>query len=473
MAGTELVPRLYGSEVEYGVTVHSLNAIILERRPKGATYILPRSQFNSDGSRNYLDVGNHPEHATPECTTPDELLVYEIAGERMTDETYVDTYDPNTDETDTRAITSLHKRSIDPTGHFSAGSHENYLTTIDIWNGEKRMDYIGVLATHDATRTVFAGAGHPSGKVYKPEEYTIAQKMHDITVLASLNTTSGKPLVNLRGEHHEGGDKRYKRFHNTSGDALISPRGIRLKNGTMSIVLRLLEHNVDVNDLTLADPLQAAKFIAMSPDNINKPLQLNNGKSATALEIQKGFIEGTRLLPKLGIQLPDDELAILDDWQEAIDNLTDHAKTGEDIKGLHWIDWYTKRYIFEGYTDKKGGLTEEQFANLVLVYDQTRDGIGMRMRRPGGRFSPDMPTKAAIEEARRTPPRSRAAFRGAFIERVVNSHTIKPVTVNWGEVSIGTALKKLSPDRMYTPEEVAAELDDLFMEGNGIQSKAA
>ena len=39
--------------------------------------------FLQNGARLYLDVGSHPEYATPECDSLYELVVYDKAGERI------------------------------------------------------------------------------------------------------------------------------------------------------------------------------------------------------------------------------------------------------------------------------------------------------------------------------------------------------------------------------------------------------
>jgi hypothetical protein len=42
--------------------------------------------FLENGARLYLDVGSHPEYATPECDSPYEVVVHDKAGERILEE---------------------------------------------------------------------------------------------------------------------------------------------------------------------------------------------------------------------------------------------------------------------------------------------------------------------------------------------------------------------------------------------------
>src|SRR6201997_5885813 len=41
--------------------------------------------FLRNGARLYLDVGSHPEYATPECDSITDLVVHDKAGERILD----------------------------------------------------------------------------------------------------------------------------------------------------------------------------------------------------------------------------------------------------------------------------------------------------------------------------------------------------------------------------------------------------
>jgi proteasome accessory factor A len=45
--------------------------------------------FLENGARLYLDVGSHPEYATPECDSIHEVVVHDKAGERILEELLV------------------------------------------------------------------------------------------------------------------------------------------------------------------------------------------------------------------------------------------------------------------------------------------------------------------------------------------------------------------------------------------------
>ena len=82
--------RIFGIENEYGVTC----ALRGHRRlspDEVARYLFRRvvswgrssNVFLVNGARLYLDVGSHPEYATPECDSVYDLVAHDKAGERI------------------------------------------------------------------------------------------------------------------------------------------------------------------------------------------------------------------------------------------------------------------------------------------------------------------------------------------------------------------------------------------------------
>ena len=87
----------FGIESEYGVTCVSPNG---QRRflspDEVARYMFRRvvawgrssNVFLENGSRLYLDVGSHPEYATPECDSVYDVVTHDKAGERILEQLY-------------------------------------------------------------------------------------------------------------------------------------------------------------------------------------------------------------------------------------------------------------------------------------------------------------------------------------------------------------------------------------------------
>ena len=82
--------RIFGLENEYGVTC-TLRGQRRLSPDEVARYLFRRvvswgrssNVFLENGARLYLDVGSHPEYATPECDSIEDLVVHDKAGERI------------------------------------------------------------------------------------------------------------------------------------------------------------------------------------------------------------------------------------------------------------------------------------------------------------------------------------------------------------------------------------------------------
>ena len=85
--------RIFGLENEYGVTC-TLRGQRRLSPDEVARYLFRKvvswgrssNVFLENGARLYLDVGSHPEYATPECDSIHEVVVHDKAGERILEE---------------------------------------------------------------------------------------------------------------------------------------------------------------------------------------------------------------------------------------------------------------------------------------------------------------------------------------------------------------------------------------------------
>ena len=126
--------RIFGIESEYGV-------ICMQRGQRRlspdevARYLFRRvvswgrssNVFLQNGSRLYLDVGSHPEYATPECDSVRDLVTHDKAGERILEQLLVNA-ERRLAEEGIKGDIYLFKNNTDSAGN-SYGCHENYLTS--------------------------------------------------------------------------------------------------------------------------------------------------------------------------------------------------------------------------------------------------------------------------------------------------------------------------------------------------------
>lgn len=405
------------------------------------------------------------EYATPECGTLEELVVHELAGERLVWEAYGNGH--------TKANT-IHKRCSTPTRGHSSGAHESYSTAVDLWTEIGVRDYnIDALAAHFATRTVFMGAGQPTD-----DGFALGQKMHSLEAQRGTDTTSKKTLVNLRDQPHAGELDQYvhgakgpklHRLHVTCGDANLSPWAIRMKFGTTSLVLRLLEHGKDISDLLLANPLQAAKIVAGNMDGMNIQLPLKSGKTKSALDIQETFVERAKKLSE-EIELPAEEKAVIDDWFSII-----HALRGDNLRedgkpGLEHIDWFTKYQLLE--QDKERNIHKKRSHEEIrtrenrveLFFDQIPEGKGVKLRQHPHRFSFYAPSEDAINKATTTPPEGRARLRGTVIKNLVERNAMVGAVPDWDRLKQeGKQTHIFGPiDGNYDDAEIERQVENIL-----------
>ncbi len=152
--------RIFGLETEYGVTCTYRGQRRLSP-DEVARYLFRRvvswgrssNVFLRNGARLYLDVGSHPEYATPECDSVADVVVHDRAGERILEGLLVDAEKRLHDEGIAGEI-YLFKNNTDSAGN-SYGCHENYLVSR---HGEFGR-LADILIPFLVTRQLICGAG--------------------------------------------------------------------------------------------------------------------------------------------------------------------------------------------------------------------------------------------------------------------------------------------------------------------------
>ena len=124
--------RIFGIENEYGVTCTfkgqrrlSPDEVARYLFRKVVSWGRSSNVFLRNGARLYLDVGSHPEYATPECDDIVDLVTHDKAGERVLEGLLVDAERRLRDEGIDGDV-YLFKNNTDSAGN-SYGCHENYL----------------------------------------------------------------------------------------------------------------------------------------------------------------------------------------------------------------------------------------------------------------------------------------------------------------------------------------------------------
>ena len=269
--------RIFGLENEYGVTC-TLRGQRRLSPDEVARYLFRRvvswgrssNVFLENGARLYLDVGSHPEYATPECDSIEDLVAHDKAGERIL-ESLLSSAEQRLREEGIRGIVYLFKNNTDSAGN-SYGCHENYLTS-------RRDDfghYAEVLIPFFVSRQIYAGAGKVLNTA-RGATYCISQRAEHIWEGVSSATTRSRPIINTRDEPHADAE-RFRRLHVIVGDSNMSEYATFLKMGTTSILLRMLEDpGVVLRDMTLDNPIRAIREISHDI-TCKRRVRLENGR---------------------------------------------------------------------------------------------------------------------------------------------------------------------------------------------------
>jgi proteasome accessory factor A len=416
--------RIFGIENEYGVTCtfHGQRRLSPD---EVARYLFRRvvswgrssNVFLRNGARLYLDVGSHPEYATPECDSLTSLVAHDKAGERILEGLVIDAEKRLHDEGIAGDI-YLFKNNTDSAGN-SYGCHENYLVGR---HGEfSRM--ADVLIPFLVTRQLICGAGKvlqtPRGAVY-----CVSQRAEHIWEGVSSATTRSRPIINTRDEPHADAE-RYRRLHVIVGDSNMNECTTMLKVGSADLVLRMLEHGVAFRDLALENPIRAIREISHDLTG-TRQVRLAAGRSASALEIQREYYsKAVDFVERTGVDAASKR--VLELWGRTLDAVeqSDLSKIDREI------DWATKFALIERYRSKHGlPLSSPRVAQLDLAYhdiQRTRGLFYLLQRRSlVDRVTNDL----IVFEAKNVPPQTtRAKLRGDFIRRAQERR--RDFTVDW------------------------------------------
>ncbi|CAM5568764.1 Pup--protein ligase [Streptomyces spiroverticillatus] len=417
--------RIFGLENEYGVTCTFRGQRRLSP-DEVARYLFRRvvswgrssNVFLRNGARLYLDVGSHPEYATPECDNLTELVTHDKAGERILEGLLVDA-ERRLHEEGIAGDVYLFKNNTDSAGN-SYGCHENYLVAR---HGEfSRL--ADILIPFLVTRQLICGAGKvlqtPRGAVY-----CVSQRAEHIWEGVSSATTRSRPIINTRDEPHADAE-RYRRLHVIVGDSNMSETTMLLKVGATDLVLRMIEAGTVMRDLTLENPIRAIREVSHDITGQRK-VRLASGREASALEVQREYYEkAVDFVDRRGIR-EGNVAKVLELWGRALD-----AIEAEDLDRIGTeIDWVMKYKLIERYRAKHNmTMSHPRVAQIDLAYHDIhrRRGLYYLLEKKGqaARICNDL----KIFEGKSVPPQTtRARLRGDFIRRAQEQR--RDFTVDW------------------------------------------
>ncbi len=415
--------RIFGIENEYGVTC-TLRGQRRLSPDEVARYLFRRvvswgrssNVFLENGARLYLDVGSHPEYATPECDSLYELVAHDKAGERVL-ESLVASAEDRLAEEGIRGEIFLFKNNTDSAGN-SYGCHENYLVSRH-GDFQKMVD---TLIPFLVTRQIWSGAGKLL-QTARGTVFSMSQRAEHIWEGVSSATTRSRPIINTRDEPHADAE-RFRRLHVIAGDSNMSEYINYVKVGATAALLQMLEDEVGFRDVSLENPIRAIREIAHDV-TCRRKVRLANGRELSALDIQWEYLDRAIRYSRSPGFPPEVQRAI---------EMWEHLLTGLEKDPLSLereVDWVTKFHLVQRYKERWDlPLSHPRLAMLDLSYHDVSQSRGLYYILSRRGYVDRVVTDGAIAQAMTVPPQTtRARLRGEFIKAAKARK--RDFTVDW------------------------------------------
>lgn len=427
--------RIFGLETEYGITC----TLRGQRRltPDEVARYLFRSVvawgrssnvFLENGGRLYLDVGSHPEFATPECDSIMDVVLYDRAGDAILNDLVVNAEKRLHDE-GIRGTIYLFKNNTDSAGN-SYGCHENFL----VHRSAEPDDYLSSFIPFLVSRQIYAGAGKilstPKGPVY-----ALSQRAEHIWEDVSSATTRSRPIINTRDEPHADAEE-FRRLHVIVGDTNMSEYATFLKVGTAACVLRMLEERPEIfRDLTLENPIRAIREIS-SDMTCRRLVRLKNGKEMSALDFQSYFLD-LALEFESSHGFDELETSALREWVTVMEALETDPMVLDDR-----IDWVIKYQLLTRYCERHNVSLDSMQAQAVdLQYHDIDTSRGLFHKLTSRGLVRQMVDDASVDHAKNWAPTStRAHLRGGFIRKAKEKN--RDFTVDWVHLKLNEQVQR-------------------------------
>lgn len=388
-----------------------------------------------NGARFYNDHA-HPEYCTPECSTLDELIAHDRAGERILMQCARKLTE------DRRENIRLYKNNTDFRGH-SYGCHENYLLPRSLPWERLAQNIMAFLVT----RQIFAGAGkfaiEAEDKFVSPG-FQLAQRSDFFSELQSVDTMQRRPIINTRDEPHAN-PELYRRFHVIIGDANMSPFATRLKMGTTALVLEALNRFPKRVYPVLADPLGALTAISRDP-TFRWETVLQDSKLSTAVTVQRKYLQAVRELCDLSDPT---KAQLVSDWEGVLDDLEkDYTRC------RNRLDWVAKLMLIREFQEREKVPDDDPWLqSLDLEYHRLdrNEGLYYGLEQAGAMLG--VPDDCEVRRAISQPPRTtRAYIRGKCVQKFTNLI----LSAQWDHITLqssGGAVKIPLVD-LFSQEEI-------------------
>ncbi len=369
----------------------------------------------TNGARYYVDHA-HPELSSPECADPLSIVLYDRAAELI----LIDSMRAASRTLPEGEEIVVYKNNSDRKGN-SYGTHENYL--MDRTTPFSRV--VAHIMPHFITRQIYTGAGKVGseaiGMSSEQVPFQLTQRADFFEEEVGLETTLKRPIVNTRDEPHADA-KKYRRLHVIVGDANLSQVATFLKVGTTAIMLCMIEDDYLNRTFVLANPVQSIRHVSYDV-SLRRPIELDGGKSITALEMQWELFDRARKYAEdRGLEAVGQEAGeeVLRRWEHVLSALETDPMTLSDQ-----LDWVAKYRLYSAYRERNGiAWNDARLAAMDLQYHDLRPEKSLFAKLGLESLVDDADARVAVAEP---PHDTRAYFRGKCLQKWADDI----VAANW------------------------------------------
>jgi proteasome accessory factor A len=284
-----------------------------------------------NGARFYNDHG-HPEYATPECWSAQELALHEQAGAAVVLRA-ARALSAATDR-DVR----IYKNNTDFHGA-SWGSHESYLVPRSLGFDQLYAALIPLMVV----RQVLCGAGKVGHESGKAAAYQLSQRADFFVEPANAETLFRRPIFNTRDEPHAPAAD-WIRLHVICGDSNMIASATARKVALIQLAIRLCIEGT-APTFAIKDPVKAMR--AISKDETTRfEIELERGSWTNAREIFAGIFAAAEAT----LELTPEEQWVIESSRELLADLYESGAK----RFAREVDWAAKRAMLEHFMEMEG-----------------------------------------------------------------------------------------------------------------------
>lgn len=246
------------------------------------------------------------------------------------------------------------------------------------------------IVPHLVTRLIYTGAGG-FNPLSRGLEFTLSPRM------AYFQRVITESSTNERGIWHEKSESLcagYSRLHVLCGESLCSETATFLKIGVTALIVAMADAGLAPGRaVQLADPLAALQRVARDV-TCKKPLTMADGRSLTAIEIQRHYLEQVETHLSDGV-LPEWAAEVCERWRFILDDLDGDQSSAEKM-----LDWGIKRALYAHYA-KGLGVSWDNLPALNQAVEQMASAPTFRKGR-----GKTQKLDAAVDASNRITPRT-------------------------------------------------------------------